>query len=294
AEDSEDAQVVASCVRSLRVLETASWKEFFESVSETERALRDDPAGIYPRMDFETRDSYRKVVESVARRTRRPEEEIARAAVRMARTGSTPRSMHVGYYLAAAVSARSARDPNSHPDWITRWRRSPPQPPTLFYLGGIALGPLGVEASLAALLLHLGANGLLTALCLVLGAIPASTIGVSVINGIITRTLPPRVLPKMDFSTGMPADCQTAVAGPALLTDPQEIESLVHALEIRFLANQDPQLHFVLLTDFCDAPQATLAEDANLLQLAADRILALNTKYGRNNSSPFHLLHRQR
>lgn len=293
-EGAAEVSLVASCVRSVRVLETANWKEFFESVNETERALRQDPAGIYPRMDFETRDRYRKVVEELALRTRHPEDEIARRAVRLARAGSTPRTTHVGYYFIDGGFEGFARSLAYRPGWRAWWRQLLRRHPTSFYLGTIALLTLIAETALTAALLELGTGPLLIVIAVMLALIPASTIGVSVTNGIVTRTLPARVLPKMDFSDGIPTDCQTAVAVPALLIDSQELDSLLHALEIRYLANQDRQLQFVLLTDFSDAQQSSLPGDAELLKYASERLGALNAKYGDAGIGPFHLLHRDR
>ena len=47
---------VSNIIRSMRLLSTLDWRDFFESVSRVDRILRDDPAGAYSRMDFATRD----------------------------------------------------------------------------------------------------------------------------------------------------------------------------------------------------------------------------------------------
>ena len=99
AGDTPADQSVAACIRSLRTLETTDWNAFFEQVSETERILREDPAGVYARMDFETRDRYRKVVEELAARSAESEEGVAREAVRRARDGAGGRRGHVGFHL---------------------------------------------------------------------------------------------------------------------------------------------------------------------------------------------------
>src|SRR5690606_19510405 len=68
--------------------------------------------------------------------------------------------------------------------------------------------------------------------------------------------------------------------------------------EVRFLGNRDPALHFALLTDFRDAPSEHMPDDAQLLELARERIEYLNAKYpseasgGEHNT--FFLLHRPR
>lgn len=101
---------VADSIGSLRLLDATDWRDFVEQASQVERTLRQDPAGVYARMDFASRDSYRHVVEQLARRCRCDENEVARQAVeragaqrRVASNRGTvpPRETHVGYHLVA-------------------------------------------------------------------------------------------------------------------------------------------------------------------------------------------------
>ena len=43
------------------------------------------------------------------------------------------------------------------------------------------------------------------------------------------------------------------VVVPAIIDSEARVETLLHDLEVRFLANRDPHLHFALLSDFPDA-----------------------------------------
>ncbi len=96
-----DDEVVASCITSLRTLAIQDWQVFFESVSRVEQVLRDDPANVYARMDRETRDRCRKVIEQLAFATGKDEQHVAREAIKLAQENAlaTPRAPHVGYYL---------------------------------------------------------------------------------------------------------------------------------------------------------------------------------------------------
>ncbi len=58
--------IAAHCIRSLRVVANQDWEDFFEQVSQVEVVLREDPADVYRRMTFKSRDQYRKVVEELA------------------------------------------------------------------------------------------------------------------------------------------------------------------------------------------------------------------------------------
>ena len=76
------------------------------------------------------------------------------------------------------------------------------------------------------------------------------------------------------------AESRALVVVPTLLTSTGNIDELVEALEVRFLANRDDNLRFGLLTDFADAAAETLPGDAALLAHAQGRIEALNATYG--------------
>jgi len=57
------AQVsMANAVTSLRLCATLDWQDYVEAVSLVERVLQRDPAGVYGRMDFLSRDAQRRAV----------------------------------------------------------------------------------------------------------------------------------------------------------------------------------------------------------------------------------------
>ena len=100
--DSE--RLVAGCIRTLWAIEAISWKAFVETASRTEAALRQDPAGVYSRMDLPTRDRYRLELNRIASRAKVTEEDVAKAVFERAEQAhaagdSDPRTFHVGYYL---------------------------------------------------------------------------------------------------------------------------------------------------------------------------------------------------
>src|SRR6185369_1048475 len=132
-------QTVPACIRSLRTLETTDWKAVFEQVSETERTLREDPTGVYPRMDFETRDRYRGVVEDLAARSGWSEDAVAHEAVRLSGESTGDRRRHVGYHLIDQGIVGFERIVGYRSRWSTRGRRGLERHPTPWYLGAILL-----------------------------------------------------------------------------------------------------------------------------------------------------------
>ena len=79
---------IANIILSLRTISEQDWNEFFESVSTLERTLREDPSGIYPQMDFKTRDLYRKEIEKLSFATDCTESELSEQVLNLARSAS--------------------------------------------------------------------------------------------------------------------------------------------------------------------------------------------------------------
>ena len=92
---------VSNSIAGLRLVSETDWADFAETISVVEQALRNDPAGIYPRMHFNTRDHYRHVVEVLARDSGLSEHEVADRVLALSeeKAPNTP-EYHVGYYLA--------------------------------------------------------------------------------------------------------------------------------------------------------------------------------------------------
>ncbi|HWN91419.1 MAG TPA: glycosyl transferase, partial [Verrucomicrobiae bacterium] len=129
-----------------------------------------------------------------------------------------------------------------------------------------------------------------------LAMIPASDLALALINRAVMDLIGPRPLPRLELPEGVPASMRTLVVVPTLLTSAAEIEEHVNRLEIHFLANPDGHVHFVLLSDWKDAPAETMPEDAGLLTMAIDGIARLNARSGPApaGGGRFLLLHRRR
>ena len=294
-----DQVSVSNSIGSLRFLGAIDWREFVETMSIVEQVLRDDPAGVYGRMDFASRDRYRHSVEKTAKSSRLSEGEVALKAVHLAREAAAgedgdSRAAHVGFYLIDRGVPQLERAAEMRLSALEVLQRMCCQSPLFIYLGGITLitailtGGLLVQAQ-AGGIQHwlLGLTGILSLLC-------ASQLAVALVNWLATMLVKPHPLPRMDFSEGIPPESRALVVIPTMLTSAQNIEKLAEALEVRFLANRDEHLHFGLLTDFRDAPQETMPEDELLLQLAQQSIDALNAKYPDAQRTAFFLFHRPR
>ncbi len=130
---------------------------------------------------------------------------------------------------------------------------------------------------------------------LLLALLPATQGAVDLVNGIITSLMKTEALPKLDFSKGIPQEAATLVVVPTLLLKEQQVDDLLDELEARYLSNQDPNLHFALLTDLPDtAARPPQVDEGPLVDQAARAIENLNRKYAHRGAGSFLLLHRHR
>jgi hypothetical protein len=295
---------VADCIRSLHHVGQTPWKEVLEPLLVIDGILREDPAGAYALMDFESREQYWSAISSIAGRSDHSETEVANEALALAQQASErfqedsnprlkTRKAHVGYYLVAEGATVLKQKLGFRPGLRQKTVSLLLSHPNTFYLTSVCLVTLAV---ISAVLLGVYKEPMtLDALLLAIFAllIPSSQSAVELVNALITSVLPAHSLPKLDFSERIPDGCATVIAVPALLLNELQVRQLVEDLEVRYLGNRDHNLHFALLTDLPDSRESA-NEDDPLVRLCADLIAKLNEKYDAQDRGTFLLLHRHR
>lgn len=289
-------------ITSLREISRWFWAEHFESLSTVEQILRRDPAGVYPLMDFASRDNYRHIVEKLAQHLHLPESLIAVTTLNLAMQipedavqEEWPKR-HLGYYLLDLTGKESLYMV------LKEFRRvwQPPvcrlkRFPTVTYLGLMVL-MTGLFLRLfwyITLGRHWVAGRSWFGLILLL-LIPASEWSWSIVNKLVQKLFPPQLLPRLEYAQGVTEDAKTMVVVPSFLSHEAEVTELLQRLEVHYLANQDPNLHFAVLGDFRDAPVQNMPGDEQILYAAKLGIEALNAKYPSPEGSTFYLMIRHR
>ncbi len=290
---------IGNVITSMRLIASLDWIEFFERVNVAEQVLREDPAGVYPQMHFESRDQYRHELEHLAKRTRTSDIEVAQLVLALASQSARDateqgRQNHVGYWLVNQGRPQL----ESHLGYTTplsRWLRHVMlDHPHRTYFGTL-LGFTLVALGLLGWLLAAVPTIVSVTLCLLaLWLIPITDTAQALVNLLVTNLLPPRILPRLDFKGGVPAEYPTVIVVPSMLTSAGEIAALLERLENHYLANSDDALFFALLTDFADADRESMPEDQSLVEFALKGIRQLNARYPRTSGGPFYFFHRGR
>jgi cyclic beta-1,2-glucan glucanotransferase len=281
----------------------ANWAQMIESLVVFNAVLRQDPVGAYPLMDFDSRERYRERVSEIARHSDQSELEVAQTALRLAERPSpsgtvprmTARRAHVGYYLIDKGFPLLAAEIAYRPRSIDRVRIfTKRNADDVYILGILLLTVLLIGAIMVPLVPNYSILGGLTAAFLLL-LIPTAQGAVDLVNNTVAALLKATGLAKLDFPKGLPREFATLVAIPTLLLNEQQVRELIEDLEVRYLANQDPNIHFALLSDLPDSVSRPRPNDTDpLVELAVGLINNLNTRYAHKNGGGFYLLHRHR
>ncbi|WP_448581700.1 GH36-type glycosyl hydrolase domain-containing protein [Thermaurantiacus sp.] len=291
----EPTEVVAQALAALATAARLSWQDLFDALSPVERILAQDPDGTYAAMTFASRDRYRGAIEALADWSGREEPELAAAAVAMASAEADGVGRHVGHWLVGSGRpAFEAAIGAMPPPWV-RLRRVLACRARPLWLLSLALATLVALLAPALLLATGGAQGWQWPGGLLLALLPASMVAMALVNWAVTMVVPPRVLPRLDLADGLPEGLETAVVMPVLVRDAAAAARYAAQLEAHFLANRDPRIAFVLLSDLPDAPAKAMPGDAGIEAALVEAIEALNHRYGsEGGEGPFHLLHRHR
>ncbi len=292
---------IGNTVTSLKAIGFIDWKSWVEAVSLAERALRRDPGKIYPQCDFKTRDIARHTIEKLAKRGDLLESAVAEGAVKLAdRANALPvptdeaerirwtKRSNVTYYLIREGIWELEKELGIAPGILNHIARSLKRHAFLIYASVIILGTVcAASALLRVLAASLPELGLLM---FFLALIPASELVTNIVQWLVTRIIRPDHLPKLDYQRGIPPEARTAVVVHSLFSDSDAASATIEGLEVRYLANPDPNVVFGVLADVRDATAETRPGDEEIIALARKKISGLNEKHGER----FFLLFRKR
>ena len=192
--------------QSPRHLQNRFLTEVFEAVSLVDAELRKDPAGVYTRSDFATRDQCRRSIERIAlesggrRVGRGPARDYARGPCRRRADHSRALLSPGGWPHGAGGVVRRSRAASHPPDSCAAGSRS--------HAGAVSYGRRRVSRlRFLALALVLAWDGGVhqPAMLAVLGAMalfPLGELAIQIVNALVISLLPPDLLPKLDFEKG--------------------------------------------------------------------------------------------
>ena len=89
------------------------------------------------------------------------------------------------------------------------------------------------------------------------------------------------MLPKLDYSKGIPNDSRTMVVIPTIVANKTKIKEMFDVLETFYLINKSDNLYFTLLGDVKAGVEETMPFDEDVTNFGREYAAKLNEKYKR-------------
>lgn len=294
---------VGNTLTSLTAIDQMNWRDWFESISLADRVLRKDPAGLYERSDFPTRDAIRHEIELISKRNKMTDSAIAAVALQCAERaaveaqGSDDQSLvrkHVGNFLLGDGRLDLEKALNFTPPFSLKVQRFLSSHALRTYLGSIALVSI-LLVGYVVLLSEWAEIGFWEFICtMLLAALPVSELASSLVQYLVSRWVTPRPLPKLNPDIPVAPEHKTIIVVHTIFNSTASIQRAIDGLEVRFLANDDPSFTFVLMADLPDAHSEHAQGDEQIISVAAEQIQVLNDRHSRGGEKPFALFFRSR
>ncbi len=121
--------------------------------------------------------------------------------------------------------------------------------------------------------------------------IPISQLIGQIMNELLIHFVPTRVIPKLDYSKGIPEESKTMVVIPTIVSNTKKIKEMFDILESFYLVNKSDNLYFTLLGDVKAGDQKVMDFDDEVAKYGEEYANELNKKYKKNL---FYFIYRKR
>ena len=274
AYEAKNIMHISNAISSLRTLSKINFEAIFENVSVVHNQLCEDDD--YLRMDFESREYYRKCIADIAKSIKASEAAVSKTAVRLANM----RGEHVGVYIAGPKKHELMKEYGKLPfkeKANTFFKRHM----LLLYVGGAIVSTV-ISAAILCISLFFMYPLIYGILGFFISLIPIYAVAVAVSNRIFMLLNKPAFIPKMALADGITEDCATMVAVTTLLTSVQDGADMLEKMQVYYAANQQNNIYFALLSDFRENKNEITPEDVEIIEKTEAAVEKLNKKYGRN------------
>lgn len=273
---------MGNSITSLREINRISFLNLFEEINRVEEILKKDPINIYQSMDYKTKEYYRNTIKTLSEKSKISEIYIAKKVLELAQNAKQEKERHIGYYLISdgtnklkqQLGIKTNKKKNKARKYIY----------SIFSISTIV-------AILSGIWLYHKTNLFVALIGTILLYIPISEIYIQILNYILGKIVKPKILPKLDFTEGIPEKYKTVVVIPTIIGNKEKVKELFRKLEVYYLANKSENLYFALLGDCTSSKNEKETFDEEVIKAGIEEVKILNEKYGKDK---FSFLYRNR
>ena len=277
---------MGNCITSIKTIQRINFLDIFEKINGVEGILSNDPAGVYDKMEYKTKEYYRNTIKEIAQKTKMSEIYIARKTIELCNNAeSGSKQNHIGYYLID--DGRSELyNKLQYKEKILK-----PQTKSKIYIITFFILTLGLSIILAGVNEKNLTRFILTTIFLI---IPISEFVTQTIQYILGKIVKPKIIPKLELADGITKENATFVVIPTIIKTKEKVQELFNKMEVFYLANKSENLYFALLGDCSESTAKDEEFDKEVIEEGLKQVALLNEKYSQNGFPIFHFIYRER
>ena len=265
---------IRNCITSIKKIQRIDFLEIFEKVNGVEELLKQDPANVYEEMDNKTKEYYRNKIKEISKKTKISELYIARKILEMAKKNTCgTKQAHIGYYLIDSGINELYEKLN-----YKQSRKMSSKDKVKLYISGIVFFTIILALGIASLVDI--KNVPIYILSFILLIIPSSEIVIQIMQYILGKIIKPKLIPKLDFTNGIPVENATMVIIPTIIKSKEKVKELMRKLEVFYIANKSENIYFTLLGDCSQSDVREEKWDEEVIEEGINQAKKLNKKYG--------------
>ena len=277
---------IGNGILSLKAIQRMNFSEIFEKVNGIEELLRQDPASVYEKMDYKTKEYYRNQIKEIGYETKISEIYITQKLLELANKceeGSKKR--HIGYYLVDKGIEELYKKLGY------RYKDIQKENKMKIYILATIFFSISISVILG---LTLNKNNLIYGIIgTILLIIPISEVIIQIMQYILGKIIKPKIIPKMDFTNGIDKENATFVVIPTIVKTKEKIKELAQKLEVFYLANKSENLYFSILGDCSESKKEEEDFDKEVIEVGKQEVEKLNKKYSKTYPK-FNFIYRKR
>lgn len=257
---------IKNCILNLKRLERMDMLNIFLKTNIVERILRMDPAQVYTKMDYSTQSVYRAKIQEISDQTEISEIYIANKLYNIA-SEKDPKSKegHIGFYLIDdGYRDLLERVTNKKIRKVTNNAKAKLYALAVFLMSNIITILLGLKLGFYSILLF----------------VPISNAVTKIVQYCLSKKVKTKILPKMDYSEGIPESATTMCVVPMIINKEEDIVKKFKDLESFYLSNKSENLFFTLLGDCKSSKVEKIELDDEIIRVGKECSENLNQKYG--------------
>lgn len=284
---------MGNSIISIKEILRVNFLDLFENINGVEEILKKDPANVYNKMDYKTKEDYRNKIKQISEKTKISEIYIANKVLELATKyqGENIKKTHIGYYLIEEGKRELLKELG-----VKNIRKKSNTQKSKKYIATINIFSIIFTLLFTLYLNYTSKNIIVSIISGIVLYIPISQMFMQIVNYVLSKKVKPKLMPKLDFSKGIPENYSTFVVIPTIINSKEKVKELFKKLEVYYLANKSENIYFALLGDCTSSKNERENFDEEIIKVGLEEVEKLNKKYKNllEENNKFYFLYRNR